>query len=90
MSDEGKELKKILEDRGDDYGDATDQFQIAQLLKSVMATGSCHETMPPLQQEAIDMICTKLSRIAQGNPRKKDTWMDIAGYATLVAERLYD
>ena len=34
------------------------------------------------------MIVHKLARIVNGNPDKVDSWVDIAGYATLVAERL--
>jgi len=40
------------------------------------------------QWEALEMIATKLSRIVNGNPNKIDNWDDIAGYATLVADRL--
>jgi hypothetical protein len=34
------------------------------------------------------MIVHKISRIVNGNPDKVDHWVDIAGYATLVADRL--
>jgi len=40
------------------------------------------------QREALDMICHKIARIVNGNPDYADSWTDIAGYATLVAERL--
>jgi len=30
----------------------------------------------------------KLSCIVNGNPDKVDSWVDIAGYATLVSDRL--
>ena len=40
------------------------------------------------QAEAIDMIFSKLARILNGDPNYADNWIDIAGYATLVADRL--
>jgi hypothetical protein len=40
------------------------------------------------QREALDMICSKMARIMNGDPNYVDSWEDIAGYATLVANRL--
>jgi hypothetical protein len=40
------------------------------------------------QKEAIHMIIAKLSRILYGNPDHADHWIDIAGYAKLVSDRL--
>jgi len=40
------------------------------------------------QKEAIHMILVKLSRIIYGNHNHADHWDDIAGYASLVSERL--
>ena len=40
------------------------------------------------QQEALEMIAHKLGRIANGDPDYADSWVDIAGYAKLVADRL--
>jgi hypothetical protein len=34
------------------------------------------------------MIAHKLGRIVNGDPNYVDSWVDIAGYATLVAKRL--
>lgn len=39
-------------------------------------------------KEALDMICLKMSRILSGKANTKDHWTDIAGYATLIADRL--
>jgi hypothetical protein len=39
-------------------------------------------------EEALSHICTKLSRIANGDAQHVDNWLDIAGYATLVALEL--
>lgn len=42
----------------------------------------------PDEEEALHMIIHKIGRIANGNPHHVDSWRDIAGYATLVADRL--
>jgi hypothetical protein len=44
--------------------------------------------LTPDQQEALDMIFHKIGRIVNGDPDYADSWIDIAGYATLVADRL--
>lgn len=40
------------------------------------------------QMEALEMIVHKIGRILNGDPDYSDSWRDIAGYATLVADRL--
>ena len=42
----------------------------------------------PVITEGLGMICHKLGRIAAGDATFKDHWVDIAGYATLVAQML--
>ena len=42
----------------------------------------------PVILEGIDNICQKLARIAVGNENEIDHWIDIAGYATRVANSL--
>ena len=42
----------------------------------------------PDQLMSLDMIAVKISRIVNGNPSHRDSWLDIAGYAMLVADRL--
>lgn len=41
-----------------------------------------------VQREAVDLICTKLSRILSGGNSHIDNWHDIAGYATLAEQEL--
>jgi hypothetical protein len=84
------EIDTILGSRAADYGLFVDNARLAQKLKSVI-TDHAHEAgtvMGEDQWEALEMIATKLSRIVNGNPNKIDNWDDIAGYATLVADRL--
>ena len=37
---------------------------------------------------ALDLICNKIARIVSGDSTYHDSWIDIAGYAKLVADRL--
>ena len=80
----------ILNERGNTYGSFIGVAQIAQEMKDTIR-GSLDEQNVSLQadhQEALDMIASKIARIITGNPNHTDSWIDIAGYATLVADRL--
>lgn len=79
-------LDAILKERGESNGDFNEMCTTIQKLKQAMLTG--HKKRESFHNEAIDMICHKLGRIAAGDPNKEDHWRDIAGYATLVADRV--
>ena len=88
--DEEDGVDAILDDRAKDYGKFIQGAEIMQMLKRIVhnyieARGT---KLAFDQREAIDMIIHKLGRIINGNPDKVDTWVDIAGYAKLVADRL--
>jgi len=40
------------------------------------------------QRYAMFMFCAKMARLLNGDPNHKDSWHDIAGYATLVHDRI--
>ena len=76
--------------RGDRYGIFSGHAEIAQQLKGVMRTYEAKRgcDLHPDQREALEMIQHKIARILNGDPTYADNWIDIAGYATLVANRL--
>ena len=80
----------ILDERAGNYGPFATQATIAQRLKHVAhtAAGEQGKTFATDQAEALDMIFSKIARILNGDPNHLDSWTDIAGYATLVADRL--
>jgi hypothetical protein len=80
----------VLDERGARYGNFIDQARVAQRLKNVAHNFAMQQgkTFDMDQAEAIDMIFSKLARILNGDPNYADSWIDIAGYATLVADRL--
>ena len=80
----------VLEERGSRYGPFITHAAITQQLKEVTARHLHHrgKVLKPDQQEALDMIYHKIGRIINGDPDYADSWVDIAGYAKLVADRL--
>lgn len=86
---EGK-LDAVLDSRARDYGRFIDNARLAQHLKCVLrdTTSEQGTVLAPDQWEALEMIMSKVSRLLSGDPNKVDSWVDIAGYATLVADRL--
>jgi hypothetical protein len=89
-STEAQGVDAILEERGSRYGPFVTHAEITQRLKAV-ATEFIYERDKALahdQQEALDMIFHKIGRIINGDPDYADSWVDIAGYAKLVADRL--
>lgn len=80
------ERDPLLVEREKDYGDFKRQGRFAQSLKGLMRSQPGFQRLGFDQMEALDMICTKISRALHGNPKKADTWKDIAGYAKLGEE----
>lgn len=84
------EIDTILDQRGSRYGNFLDHARITQKLKSIahQFAGERGKTFDADQAEALDMIFHKIGRILNGDPDYADSWIDIAGYAKLVADRL--
>lgn len=87
-TDMNKTVDETLEQRGNNYGDYRDVAYAAQQLKKTLRYSKSWHSMEPYMQESLDMICNKMSRIANGNPYYDDSWHDICGYATLVEKQL--
>ena len=79
-----------LNARAKDYGLFKDGAELMQSLKRKLAEHAAKhdKTFADDQWEALEMIVHKMGRIVNGNPDVVDHWVDIAGYATLVADRL--
>jgi len=82
------DIRDTLEERGTRYGAFCDHAEISQELKDVMHDTLNWESLRPDQKEALEMIQHKIARILNGDPDYIDSWTDIAGYSTLVADRL--
>lgn len=86
-------VAQVLEERGTRYGQFINQAGIAQGLHQVLefgmqVSGKTRFDFYVDELEAINMIVNKIARIYNGDPHYSDSWRDIAGYATLVADRL--
>ena len=84
------DINQILDERGARYGTFAGHAEISQHLKMVLSKyiQKHGKIIADDQAEALDMICHKIARIINGDPNYADSWIDIAGYAQLVADRL--
>lgn len=81
---------EVLDQRAVDYGQFKYGAELMQGMKRLMADHAQRhgKTFADDQWEALEMIIHKVGRIVNGNPDKVDHWVDIAGYAKLIAMRL--
>jgi hypothetical protein len=84
------DVNATLDTRAKDYGLFKDGAELMQSLKRKLAEHAAKhdKTFADDQWEALEMIVHKMGRIVNGNPDVVDHWVDIAGYATLIADRL--
>lgn len=81
-----EDIEQILEERGSQYGNYVDKAAFIQEVKDLARIKSRWAALTAEQRESVDMIIHKLARILYGNPNHKDSWDDIAGYATLISK----
>jgi hypothetical protein len=83
-------VNDMLDGREQRYGSFQGHSEISQHLKLIVGRYLRQRGKEPSadQAEALEMICHKIARIINGDPDYADNWIDIAGYATLVARRL--
>jgi len=83
-------VDKTLDARAEMYGKFKDGAALMQAIKRELAAHASrhNKTFADDQWEALEMIVHKIGRIVNGDPDVVDHWVDIAGYATLIAERL--
>ena len=87
---EASNVDKTLDARAEMYGKFKDGAALMQAIKRELAAHASrhNKTFADDQWEALEMIVHKIGRIVNGDPDVTDHWVDIAGYATLIAERL--
>lgn len=77
--DDAKRL--ITGDRNNTYGPPTQDFSRTAAMLNALGFGHHQESRDILPHDvAIIMACVKLSRLTW-SPEKRDTWIDLAGYA---------
>lgn len=81
-------LSETLKERGKRYGAFDGHARITCELKTAMHSKDSWYYLSPDKKEALDMIAHKIGRILNGDPEYADSWVDIAGYAQLVADKI--
>ena len=87
------EVKEELAKRDIRYGSSKfyERAKISQIFKNVVRERSIGwENLSLVEQEALDMIFHKIARIVGGEQHRKDSWLDLAGYAELVLREEFD
>ena len=90
LNDQYAEIEKVrqtLSQHQGQYGSFEDVAMITEQMVDVMRKGY-YENLAYNQKMALYMICSKMARIVNGNPNHKDSWHNIAGYATLIDNEL--
>lgn len=83
-------IDATLIERGSRYGLFTGHAHVTQDLKRCMRSHllARDKKLDDDQWESLEMIAHKIGRIINGDANYADSWVDIAGYAKLVADRL--
>lgn len=81
-------LAATLRERGSRYGDFTNNARVAQQIREIIRAAESWNRMTPVEQEALEAIVLKISRIVTGDPHYPDNWHDIQGFAKLAEDRL--
>ena len=82
------ERDPILVEREKTHGDFRKLAQTAQGLKVFLRLRDTGTSMNAAQQEALDLIATKLARIVCGDADFLDHWLDLSGYSRLICDML--
>ena len=80
-------MQELLTERKKTHGEYLDHAKMTQALKDVMRGGKSYPLLNDHERETLDMLAHKVGRILAGDPHFEDHWRDIAGYATLSADR---
>lgn len=82
------EIENVLQERGGVYGDFDVVAYRSQRIQHHMRLRDSEKRYCETQREALQMIASKLARIASGDANHRDSWVDIAGYAQLAANSI--
>jgi hypothetical protein len=81
-------IEDTLAQRGARYGSFETQAVYAESINNVYEASPNWRIMNQDSKEALRIIANKIGRILNGDPEYDDNWRDIAGYATLVVNRI--
>lgn len=88
------QVSDVLKERGARYGAFRTHAQHSQVLKEHVLGrifwDPSRKDINDVISEGMEMILHKIARVMNGDPYYADNWIDIAGYAQLVADELSD
>lgn len=79
--------KEAITIRPRTHGDFSEGAAFTQSVMRLAGELPGYCLMNDVEREGFHMIVHKLQRITAGDPHFKEHWVDIAGYAQLVADR---
>lgn len=79
---------ELLAERQKTHGEYAEHARCTQELLRVLQSERGWPTLSDIQKESLHMICHKMGRVVTGNPDIADHWDDMAGYATLISQRI--
>jgi len=82
-------VEEILKQRNKPHGSFDDNARITCRFQAVIYAEEGWKRLTDVQALALQMILHKVARVLSGDPNFPDHWDDIAGYATLVSNRLH-
>ena len=82
----GESIEDITKARESDYGGLNNVSYVARKLKLLFRELGYETHFSDVQVEGTDMILHKFARLISGNPNNVDSWNDIAGYASKIAD----
>lgn len=87
MKTQQADIRATLDERARTHGDYNRHAAVTQMLKQIMRAAPKWGELKYHEQETLDMVAHKISRILTGDPHFHDHWHDAAGYFTLSADR---
>jgi len=82
------QLEVMLNEREATHGSFALNAKISGLLKQVIRRSPGYDALTEVQREALDLMCTKFSRVLSGQTIHKDHWLDVSGYAQLCVREI--
>lgn len=84
----GSVVEEVLLNRAGKHGEFNENSAATWEIMRILMAQRNWNTLPDPMRHALYMDAHKMARITCGDPNEVDHWDDIAGYATLVADRL--
>lgn len=81
-------IQDTIDTRETSYGLFATNAWISQRIKAAMHDSPNWKRIEEDKTEALEIIASKIGRLLSGDHNHIDSWHDIAGYATLVENRL--